>query len=59
MVDNANVVETDILATNGVIHIIDAVIAPHPAHPSGNWVGVGSDQAAVGNNFTPKLKGPG
>ena len=28
MVDNANVVETDILATNGVIHIIDAVILP-------------------------------
>ena len=28
MVDNANVTETDILATNGVIHIIDAVILP-------------------------------
>lgn len=28
-VDNANVVKTDILATNGVIHVIDAVILPH------------------------------
>jgi uncharacterized surface protein with fasciclin (FAS1) repeats len=27
-VDNANVVKTDILATNGVIHVIDAVILP-------------------------------
>jgi uncharacterized surface protein with fasciclin (FAS1) repeats len=27
-VDNANVVNTDILATNGVIHVIDAVILP-------------------------------
>lgn len=28
-VDNANVVKTDIVATNGVIHVIDAVILPH------------------------------
>ena len=27
-VDNANVVKTDIVATNGVIHVIDAVILP-------------------------------
>jgi uncharacterized surface protein with fasciclin (FAS1) repeats len=27
-VDNANVVKTDLLATNGVIHVIDAVILP-------------------------------
>ena len=27
-VDNANVVKTDIAATNGVIHVIDAVILP-------------------------------
>jgi uncharacterized surface protein with fasciclin (FAS1) repeats len=27
-VDNAKVVKTDILATNGVIHVIDAVILP-------------------------------
>jgi uncharacterized surface protein with fasciclin (FAS1) repeats len=27
-VDSANVVKTDILATNGVIHVIDAVILP-------------------------------
>jgi uncharacterized surface protein with fasciclin (FAS1) repeats len=27
-VDNANVVKTDITATNGVIHVIDAVIMP-------------------------------
>jgi uncharacterized surface protein with fasciclin (FAS1) repeats len=26
--DNAKVVKTDILATNGVIHVIDAVILP-------------------------------
>ncbi len=28
MVDNANVVATDIEASNGVIHVIDAVILP-------------------------------
>ena len=28
MVDAANVVKTDIEATNGVIHVIDAVIMP-------------------------------
>ena len=28
-VDNANVVETDIVAKNGVIHVIDAVILPN------------------------------
>ena len=28
MVDNANVVTADIEATNGVIHVIDAVILP-------------------------------
>jgi uncharacterized surface protein with fasciclin (FAS1) repeats len=28
MVDNANVVKTDIAAANGVIHVIDAVILP-------------------------------
>ena len=27
-VDDANVVETDILASNGVIHVIDSVIMP-------------------------------
>ncbi len=29
MVDNANVVKTDIEASNGVIHVIDAVILPN------------------------------
>ena len=28
MIDNANVVQTDILASNGVIHVIDSVILP-------------------------------
>jgi uncharacterized surface protein with fasciclin (FAS1) repeats len=28
MVDGANVVKTDILASNGVIHVIDSVILP-------------------------------
>jgi len=28
MVDNANVVTTDIMASNGVIHVIDSVILP-------------------------------
>jgi len=28
MVDNANVVKTDIMASNGVIHVIDTVILP-------------------------------
>ena len=34
MVDNANVVKTDIVASNGVIHIIDSVIMP----PKGKWL---------------------
>jgi len=29
MVDNANVVKTDIATSNGVIHVIDSVILPH------------------------------
>ena len=29
MVDNANIVKTDILASNGVIHVIDTVIIPN------------------------------
>jgi uncharacterized surface protein with fasciclin (FAS1) repeats len=28
MVDNANVVKTDIATSNGVIHVIDSVIIP-------------------------------
>ena len=28
MVDGANVVKTDIVGTNGVIHVIDSVILP-------------------------------
>jgi uncharacterized surface protein with fasciclin (FAS1) repeats len=28
MVDDANVVKTDIMASNGVIHVIDSVIMP-------------------------------
>ena len=28
MVDNANVIKTDIAASNGVIHVIDTVIIP-------------------------------
>lgn len=28
MIDNANVIKTDIMASNGVIHVIDAVIMP-------------------------------
>jgi uncharacterized surface protein with fasciclin (FAS1) repeats len=28
MIDNANIVQTDILCSNGVIHVIDAVIIP-------------------------------
>ncbi|HSB08361.1 MAG TPA: fasciclin domain-containing protein [Blastocatellia bacterium] len=30
MVDSANVVKTDILTSNGVIHVIDSVIIPRP-----------------------------
>lgn len=29
MVDNANVVKTDIVCSNGVIHVIDTVILPN------------------------------
>ncbi len=28
MVDNANVTATDVIASNGVIHVIDAVLLP-------------------------------
>jgi uncharacterized surface protein with fasciclin (FAS1) repeats len=28
MVDNANVIKTDVMASNGVIHVIDTVIIP-------------------------------
>jgi uncharacterized surface protein with fasciclin (FAS1) repeats len=28
-VNNANVVKTDIVATNGVIHVIDTVVMPN------------------------------
>ena len=34
MVNNANVVATDIIASNGVIHVIDAVILPPDVDPS-------------------------
>ena len=30
MVDGANVTAADIEATNGIIHVIDAVIMPNP-----------------------------
>ena len=33
MVDNANVVQTDIETSNGVIHVIDAVVLPQPPPP--------------------------
>jgi uncharacterized surface protein with fasciclin (FAS1) repeats len=28
MVDDANVIATDVMASNGVIHVIDAVLLP-------------------------------
>ena len=28
MVDNATIIQTDIMASNGVIHVIDTVILP-------------------------------
>jgi len=28
MVDDANVIKTDIMASNGIIHVIDAVVIP-------------------------------
>jgi uncharacterized surface protein with fasciclin (FAS1) repeats len=31
MIDKANIVQTDIVTSNGVIHVIDAVILPPPA----------------------------
>jgi len=34
MVDNVSVVQTDILCSNGVIHVIDAVILPAPDAPT-------------------------
>ena len=34
MVNNANVVATDVIASNGVIHVIDAVILPPDVDPS-------------------------
>ena len=39
MVDAANVVQTDILASNGIIHVIDAVILPAAPTPveSTSW----------------------
>jgi hypothetical protein len=33
-VDNANVVATDVMASNGIIHIIDSVILPSAAAPA-------------------------
>ena len=29
MVNNANVVKTDVMASNGVIHVIDTVVLPN------------------------------
>ena len=34
MVNNANVIATDVIASNGVIHVIDAVILPPDVDPS-------------------------
>jgi uncharacterized surface protein with fasciclin (FAS1) repeats len=34
MVNNAKVIATDIIASNGVIHVIDAVILPPDVDPS-------------------------
>ena len=39
MINNANVLQTDVAASNGVIHIIDAVLLPPPdtAVESSTW----------------------
>jgi uncharacterized surface protein with fasciclin (FAS1) repeats len=29
MVDNARVIKTDVMASNGVIHVIDSVVLPN------------------------------
>jgi uncharacterized surface protein with fasciclin (FAS1) repeats len=39
MIDDANVVQTDVAASNGIIHVIDAVILP----PAGNGAPVRKD----------------
>ncbi len=45
MINDANIVATDVMASNGVIHVIDAVILP-PAAPAA------STAAAMTNGFT-------
>ena len=44
MVDNAKVTMTDIVASNGVIHVIDTVILPSE---SGRSAGAGSEHAEI------------
>ncbi len=42
MVDNAKVVKTDVMATNGVIHVIDSVILPNDKDIVGTAVAAGN-----------------
>jgi uncharacterized surface protein with fasciclin (FAS1) repeats len=53
-INESNVIATDILAENGVIHVIDAVLLPpdDPAEPTGNII----ETAEAAGNFTIMLQ---
>ena len=62
MIDGANIVATDVMASNGVIHVIDSVILPPakaaaaaaPAAGTSNGISAPKDGAAVSGTATIK-----
>ena len=51
MVNNAKIIKTDIMADNGVIHVIDTVIMPKPATKAPNKMG----GKMMDNKMAPKM----
>ena len=59
MIDGANIVATDVMASNGVIHVIDSVILPPakaaaPAAGTSNGISAPKDGASVSGTATIK-----
>ena len=49
MIDNASVVAADVMASNGVIHVIDAVLIPSGDKPATATKGVAGSKASSGS----------
>lgn len=58
MVNDADITKPDLMASNGVIHVVDKVLTPGTASASATGAAASSTAAATGAPSTPAVKPP-